>query len=164
MTTTIDPTTLTVDELAPMLRAWAGGLYTDEAAVELLIQHRTWLRRRDFVVALVDAVVDGWGPQGVVVPMASIDWEGVEAFLDEAPASRSEICILRLAASLAGAQVAGSLRDLTVNLDDTNAALVLDALAHRYGWHERGRTQLVTGTFTVDRTDPATMHRGAGRA
>ena len=122
MTTTIDPTTLTADELAPMLRAWAGGLHTIEAAVKLLIQHDIWLRRQDFLFTLVDAVVDGWGPEGVVVPMASIDWDRVETFLDAVPASRSEISILRLAASLAGAHVDGSLRDLTLSLDDANAA------------------------------------------
>ena len=153
MTTTIDPTTLTPDELAPMLRAWAGGLYTCEAAVELLIHHETWLRRRDFRFTLVDAVIDGWGPEGVVEPMASIDWDRVEAFLDVAPASRSEASILRIAASLAGAQTNGCLRELTTSLDDVNSALVLDAFARRFGWHERGRTQLVTGAFVMYRPD-----------
>jgi hypothetical protein len=157
--TTLDPTTLTVEELAPMLRAWAVGIYAGEAAVELLIAHDSWLRRRDFLSTLVDAVVDGWGPEGVIVPMASIDWDRVEAFLATAPASSSEAAILRLAASLAGATNTTPLRDLTGGLDDANAALVLDALAHRYGWHERGTARLVTGTFAGQRVSPG----GPGR-
>ena len=87
-----------------MLRAWAAGLYPSEAAVELLIAHGGWLRRRDFLASLVDAVDDGWGPRGQVVPMASIDWERVEGFLAQAHASSSEAALLRLAASLAGAE------------------------------------------------------------
>ncbi len=88
--------------------------------------------------------------------MASIDWDRVETFLAAVPASRSEIAILRLAASLAGARVdALPARPDRLSLDDTNAALVLDALAHRYGWHERGKTQLVTGTFVIARPDRA---------
>jgi hypothetical protein len=39
--------------------------------------------------AAADAVVDGWGPEGAVVPVASIDWERVETYLIDAPASRS---------------------------------------------------------------------------
>ena len=90
MTTTIDPTILTADELAPMLRAWAQGYFPGEAAVELIIRHQRWLHRTDFLREMVDAVVDGWGPEGVVVPMASIHWERVETFLAEAPSSSSE--------------------------------------------------------------------------
>lgn len=147
MTTTIDPTILTTDELAPMLRAWAQGYFPGEAAVELIIRHQRWLHRTDFLLDMVDAVVDGWGPEGVVVPMASIHWERVEAFLAEAPSSSSEAAILRFAAALAGALVEPCLREFTGGLDDRNASLVLDALAHRFGWHERGRTHVVTGAF-----------------
>src|SRR4051812_37696114 len=98
----IDPTTLTPTQLAPMLRAWAAGLYPSEAGVELLIAHGHWLRRRDFLTSLVDALDDGWGRHGEVVPMASIDWERVETFVAQAGASSSEAAILRFAASLAG--------------------------------------------------------------
>src|SRR3954451_3595560 len=135
--TSIDPTTLTSEELAPMLRAWASGLFASEAAVELLIAHDVWPRRRDFLFTLVDAVDDGWGPPGSVVPMAEIDWDRVEAFLVSAPASRSEISVLRCAASLAGAAVNGPLRDATASVDETNSVRILNAIAHRCGWHER---------------------------
>src|SRR5919206_4978256 len=100
--TTLDPTKLASAQLAPMLRAWAAGLYPSEAAVELLIAHGSWMRRRDFLTALVDVVDDGWGPRGEVVPTASVDWERVEGFLAHAHASSSEAAVLRLAASLAG--------------------------------------------------------------
>src|SRR3954452_24273408 len=121
-----------------MLRSWAAGLYPSEAAVELLIAHGTWLRRRDFLASLVDAVDDGWGPRGEAVLMASIDWERVETFLAQAGASSSEVAILRFAASLAGTQGGPSLLQLTASLDHANAGLVLEALAHRCGWHEHG--------------------------
>src|SRR3954451_15204062 len=121
--TSIDPTTLTSEELAPMLRAWASGLFPSEAAVELLIAHDVWVHRRDFLFTLVDAVDDGWGPRGTVVPMASIDWDRVEAFLVSAPASTSEISVLRLAASLAGATTSRPLHDATAGLDETNTTL-----------------------------------------
>lgn len=145
--TDIDPTTLTPAQLEPMLRAWAAGLYPSEAAVELLIAHGAWLRRRDFLASLVDAVDDGWGPRGQVVPMASIDWERVEGFLAQAPASSSEAALLRLAASLAGAVGGSSLLAMTSSLDEANAGWVLEALAHRFGWHEHRFTRTVTGTF-----------------
>ena len=35
-----------LDDLAAALRAWAKGLFSAEAAVELLIGHRSWLHRR----------------------------------------------------------------------------------------------------------------------
>src|SRR5215218_2500763 len=151
--TTLDPTTLSAEKLAPMLRAWASGLFATEAAVELLIAHDVWPRRRDFLFTLVDAVDDGWARRGTVAPMASIDWDRVEAFLVSAPASRSEIAVLRLAASLAGSTVNRPLHDATAGLDETNTTLVLNAIAHRCGWHERGTTQLITGTLGASRAD-----------
>ena len=151
--TSIDPTTLAPDDLAPMLRAWASGMFASEAAVELLIAHDVWPRRRDFLFTLVDAIDDGWGPRGSVVPMAAIDWDRVEAFLMSAPASSSEISVLRCAASLAGAAVNVPLRDATAALDETNAARVLNAIAHRCGWHERGTSRLINGRLGESGTD-----------
>jgi hypothetical protein len=142
--TSIDPTTLTPD-LEPMLQAWATGLHAGEAAVGLLIAHGTWLRRRDFLRTAVDAIDDGWGPRGCILPMAAVDWDAVEDFRREASGPRSELATLRLAASLAGANVRAPLCELTAGLDDTNSRHVLDALAHRFGWHERGTTHTVTG-------------------
>jgi hypothetical protein len=75
-----------------MLCTWAAGLYPSEAAVELLIAHGRWPRRRDFLTCLVDAV-DGWGPRGEIVHIASIDWEPVETFLSQAGVSSSEAAV-----------------------------------------------------------------------
>jgi hypothetical protein len=144
---TLDPETISPDQLATMLRSWASGLYASEAAVDLLIAHGTWLARRDFRHALIDAVDDGWGRGGDVEPMASIDWDAVSEFLErpDVGASSSEITILKLAASMAGARNSDSLMEITGSLDETNSRLVLDALAHRFGWHERGTKLTVTG-------------------
>ena len=136
--TTIDAETLTAQALAPMLRARAAGLLAGEAAVELLIRHDVWLHRTDFRAALVDAVDDGWGSGGSIEPLAAVDWDAVETYLETAVCARSEAAILRMAASLAGVTVRDSLLAMTSSLDDVNATLVLDALAHRFGWHERG--------------------------
>jgi hypothetical protein len=81
---------------------------------------------------------------GELAPMLRV-WAGVPAFAAKAPASSSELTILKLAASLAGAAVPESLLDLTTSLDDTNGRHVLDALAHRFGWHEYGTVHTVTG-------------------
>ena len=42
------------DDLAAALRAWAKGLFTAEAAVELLIGHRSWLYREEFLEIAVE--------------------------------------------------------------------------------------------------------------
>jgi hypothetical protein len=148
---TIDPTTVSPIELAVMLRAWAGGLHPCEAAVSLLVAHGHWLRRRDFLTQLVDAVDDGWGPRGTVVPMAAVDWAAVPGFLEQTPASSSEQGVLNFAASLAGTPVPGSVQQFTAGLDNTNGRHILEALGHRFGWHERGTTHLVTGHQTPGR-------------
>ena len=139
----IDASTLTPSQLEPMLRAWARGVHCEEAAVELVIRHGTWLTRPDFRRECVTAVDDGV-PGDQRIPMAAISWQRSAAFLETAPASRSEAGILRLACSLAGVNT-GALRELTAGLDPVNTARVLDALAHRAGWHERGMRHTVDG-------------------
>jgi hypothetical protein len=142
----IDPTTVGPGDLAVMLAAWAKGDYPSEAAVGLLTHAAggLWLRRRDFLTACVEAVDDGWSGQGPV-PMAVIDWTAVARFIDAGvPASSGELGVLRAAASLAGAEV-GPLREVTASMDVTNLGLLLDAVAHRAGWHERHVARTVTG-------------------
>ena len=152
--TDLDPTTLEPDELAPMLRAWAKGLYTTEAAVELLIAHDHWLRRRDFLGRCTWACTDGW-LGGETVPMAGIDWDTVAAATSLSnqnglAGSSSEVQVLQLAASLAGATMQDSLLGLLAGLDQANTRFVLQAIAHRQGWHEHGITADITGRFTPD--------------
>lgn len=86
-------------ELTAALRAHARGLYCLEAAVELLINHASWLRRSDFAHRFTHttlSLIDG-------TPMALIEWAEAITALDQGqlPCSGGEARILRLAASLA---------------------------------------------------------------
>lgn len=116
--------TLTTDEIAALLRRWATGSYADEAAVELLIGHRAWLDRTDFVARCLEYDHDGHHPT------VWVDWHAVPAFVDQAPCAASEARILRLVAELAGTDTGLPLADLLCGLDDRNSALVVDAVAH----------------------------------
>ncbi len=116
--------TLTTDTIAALLRQRATGSYADEAAVELLIAHRTWLDRPDFLTACVDYDHDGSDP------VVWVDWQAVPAFVDGAPCSASEGRILRIAAELSGIDTACPLADLLCGLDARNSVLVVDAIAH----------------------------------
>lgn len=141
---TINPTTLGEPELAQMLRTWADGVHSAEAAVNLVINARIWLTRPDFRRECVIAVNDGV-QRGVHVPMAAISWHAAARYAEDASASRGQIAMLRLACSLAGVQT-GSLRELTAALDPTNTARLIDALAHRDGWHVSGITHTTDGS------------------
>jgi hypothetical protein len=124
-------TTLTPDQLATLLRASAGGYYPEEAAARLICEHRSLLARDDFLAACVDYDHDG------TTPVAWIDWPAVVDFADREPLSGSEARILRLAAELAGHDTGQPLAELITSLDDTNARLVLDAIAHALTWGGR---------------------------
>jgi hypothetical protein len=117
-------TTLTPDQLAALLRAWAAGYYADEAAAQLLTEHHTWLTRADFLAACVEYDHDGTTPSAWVV------WEAVPAFLDRVGCSSSEARVLRLATELAGVDTGVPLAELLSSLDDRNSRLVVDAIAH----------------------------------
>lgn len=123
---------LTAEQLAEMLRAYAHGLYAEEAAVELVIAHRHWLCSPTFrahVTAFLGDAVDGR------VPMASIGWHAVLRVLGEGGlyASDSEAAILQVAASLACRGITVGLREAVVGLDERNAGLVALAIAHAAG-------------------------------
>lgn len=136
-----DITELTFEQVATGLRAWAHGLYTVEAAVEVLLAHRAWLRRMDFRRAALWISDDGPAYIGV-------DWTNAARFAGRAPGNGGEIAMLRVAVDLAGQVFHESLGDLLTGLDQANIAIVLDAVAHAAGWHERGVVVLVTGGFT----------------
>lgn len=80
------------EETAAGLRAWAEGDWIATAAVELLIGHETWVRRRDFLAACTDS---GEG-------MTRIRWDDVREFAGspQVPASTTEIAVLRLAVAI----------------------------------------------------------------
>jgi hypothetical protein len=117
--------TLPIGRLAPALRAEAEGIYATEAAVELLIRHGVWLRREDFLDALVR-----YEAHCADVPLAQIFWREVPDFLDRARCSGSEARILRLATELNGVDTGVALADLLSSLDDANSQLVIDAITH----------------------------------
>ena len=119
-----------LQQLESALRANARGLYTAEAAVELLIAHRTWLHRADFTGRYVETAI------GIVdnTPMAFVDWPAAITALDagQLPASSGETQILHLAASLADG-IPVDLRSELTGLDATNNALIVQAVRHAGG-------------------------------
>ena len=116
-------------QVTAALRAWSKGIYCDEAATELLIRHRTWLRRDDFTTRFI---ITQAGPTGNIT--AAVSWEEAITALQAGtlPCSGSEASILHLAASLAGTTPV-DLRDLITGLDRANIQLVLNAIRHAGG-------------------------------
>ena len=112
--------------LADPLRAWARGIYPDEAGVELLIAHGVFLHRADFTSRFISIPGDGAG-------LAVIDWHAAIAALDGSlPCSAGENRMLRLAASLA-AGMPVNLRDALTGIDDRGIQLVINAVLHASG-------------------------------
>jgi hypothetical protein len=117
--------------LAAALRAWAKGLFTYEAAVELLIGHRWWLVRDDFL-GYVEPCRGFHGES-----MAAIDWWAAWTALEDGhlPCSSGERQILRVAASIAeGAPI--DLRDAVSCLDEVDSVLVARAVLAAGGYRE----------------------------
>src|SRR6266568_4472039 len=71
---TINTPAATDPPLAGQLRAWARGIYPDEAGVELLIGHASFLHRADFTSRFISIPGDGAG-------LAAIDWPAAIAAL-----------------------------------------------------------------------------------
>jgi hypothetical protein len=115
------------DDLEARLLRGARGLYSEEAAVCLLIGHGMWLRRDAFVRACVE--VDGEPGDEV----AFVDWPAAIGALNtgDLPCSTSEAAMLRIAACLAG--IAADLRTLLGGLDARNIRLVAQAVLHANG-------------------------------
>ncbi len=115
--------------LAAAVRAGAGGLYSLEAACELLIS-AGWLHRDDFTrfVSTGTSLTDG------VTELAHIDWQAVITSRETGhlPCSSGENRILRLAASIA-AGIPVDLNETLCGLDQTSISLVVRALRHANG-------------------------------
>lgn len=113
------------------LRAWAKGLLTCEAAVELVIGHRSWLVRDDFLGYV--ELCRGFHGEA----MAAIDWQAAWTALEDGhlPCSSGERQILRVAASIAEG-VPVDLRDLVTGLDAVNGVRVAGAVLAAGGHHE----------------------------
>ena len=119
--------------LAAQVRAWARGIYPDEAGVELLIGHAVFLHRADFTSRFITTPASSDG-----TPLAVIDWPAVIAALDGTLAcSGGENRMLRLAASLA-AGIPVSLRDALTGIDGRATQLVVQAVLHASGHRSSG--------------------------
>lgn len=135
-------TTATV--YAAALRAHARGWLSKEASVELLIASG-WLRRRDFQQRYIDYTDDPDITGGE--PLATIQWDRVVTAIAVGgfPAcSSGELQMIKCAAGLAG-YGDWPLRNLIDSLDATNLTLVMEAMAHLRGWHERSARATITG-------------------
>jgi hypothetical protein len=115
--------------LAGAVRAGAAGLYSLEAACDLVIG-TGWLHRDDFssFVSTVTSITDG------VTELAHIDWPAVIASRDSGhlPCGSAENRILRMAASIA-AGIPVDLNDALCGLDPASIALVVRAVRHANG-------------------------------
>jgi len=111
-------------QLTAALRAGSKGMYCDQAATELLIRHRSWLRRDDFTARYI---LIGTSQAGDIT--AAIDWEEAITALHagDLPCSSSEAAILGLAASFATATPV-VLRHAITGLDQANLYLVTNAI------------------------------------
>ena len=124
-----------IEDLAAGLRAHAKGLFCAEAAVELLIGHRLWLCREEFVGHFVEVAADLAGG-GV---LAFVEWRAAVTALDAGrlPCSDSEGQMLRIAASVAEG-VPVDLCGALTGLDATNIVLVTQAVRHAGGHRPAG--------------------------
>jgi ADP-ribose pyrophosphatase YjhB (NUDIX family) len=112
---------------AEPLRAHARGLYAAQAAVELLVNHATWLRRGAFTSRFLHSA-PGYPA------MAYITWADAITALNsgQLPCSGGEGRILRLAASIADG-IPVDLRDALTGLDQRNIDLLVQAVLHANG-------------------------------
>lgn len=122
---------LGVTELTAALRAASSGSFASEAAVELLIEHETWLQRLDFraCISFYEADPDPEFGHGAY---AVVDWATLPG--QAGRASSSETQMLRIAASLATDRVEVSLRDAIVGLGRANLASVARAVLWAGGY------------------------------
>jgi len=127
--------TTRIEDLAAALRAHAKGLYHAEAAVELLIGHQRWLRCDQFVGRFV------WVGRALVGGglLAVVDWPAAVKAVGAGglPCSRSEGCVLRIGASIAGG-VPVDLGECLSTLDKYNVGLVVEAVLHANGGRGAG--------------------------
>ena len=113
-----------------MLRAWAKGLLCLEAAAELLIGHRSWLFRADFLAIAVESGREVFSGQ----EMAAVNFVAAAGALEAGvlPCSGGEGRVLRIAASIAEG-VPVDLREAVTGLDENNAGLAAAAVLHAAG-------------------------------
>ena len=117
------------EDLADAIRAWAKGWLPTEAAAELLIGHRAWLLREDFLQVAVEV---RWEPF-VGRQVAAVDFAAAaDAVQGVLPCSAGERQLLLVAASLAEG-IPVDLREAALCMDAVNAARTAQAVCHAAG-------------------------------
>ena len=125
------------DDLADAIRAWAKGWLPAEAAAELLIGHRSWLEREDFLQVAVEA---GWEPLRERM-VAAVDFAAAAGAVQGVlPCSDGERQVLLVAASIAGG-IPVDLREAALCMDADNAARAAEAICHAAGRRVRVVTE-----------------------
>lgn len=121
------------DRLPAALQAHARGLLCTEAAIELLIDHQSWLRRQDFIDTCIEHLTSSERP-GSDPDIVFVDWVAALSALNAGhlPSSSGEAQLLRIAASLAGG-LPVDLREAVTGLDATNTGYVTEAINHAAG-------------------------------
>ena len=126
------------DDLAAAIRAWAKGWLPTEAAAELLISHRGWLEREDFLQVAVEVRWEPFRDREI----AAIDFAAAAAAVQGVlPCSDGERQLLLVAASIAEG-IPVDLREAALCMDAVNAARAARAICHAAGC----RVQVVTET------------------
>jgi hypothetical protein len=119
----------TSEHLDDQLRAHVAALTAPTAAVNLLIAHRTWLRRTDFLTRFTFTATDF----DTGTTSTGIEWaEAINALGCDLTCSGGEARLLRIAASLAKG-IPVDLHDAMTGLDHTNTALVASAVTRAAG-------------------------------
>ena len=111
------------------MRAWAQGWLPTEAAAELLIGHRAWLVREDFLRVAVELRWEVFRGQVVAAVDFAAAADAVQGVL---PCSAGERQILLIAASIAEG-IAVDLREAALSLDAAGAAMAAGAVLHAAG-------------------------------
>jgi len=119
-----------IDELAAALHEHASGNLADTAAVNLIIAHEVWLRRRDFAEQFLLARYC----HPTCAPTVAIRWKAAITALGQGqlPCTGSQANLLRIAASI-GTDLPVRLRHTLGNFDQRNITLVTDAITAANG-------------------------------
>ena len=134
---TIPGLTTCFEDLADAIRAWAKGWLPTEAAAELLIGHRAWLLRQDFLDVAVKVGWEVFGERQVAVVDFAAAADAVQGVL---PCSDGERQVLLIAASIAGG-IPVDLREAVLCMDAVNAARAARAVCHAAGCRMPAGTQ-----------------------
>lgn len=167
----VDPTSLPTGALISALSSGVRGDYAQEAAVDLLARFGCpsgfWLRRPGFL----DNCVEVWlavAPEdttGTLVHRldARIDGAALAVLLNahRIEGAAGELRVLHLVAGLLGYPTGRPLSEQLAGLDEDTTVLVLRAVAHVGGWHERGRAFVLAGRDIATEA-PADLTSGVG--